>query len=114
MEYKEQLFLWKQVQTQNIILIKIPGSRTAFEFGPNLLGDQIGLKKSGKFPKNLIFLALSDCEFRLVWLYDKIWSPPTSSPWTWFERNWKEGFNLDSTKPSSHALDFQQLQDETL
>jgi hypothetical protein len=31
---------------------KIPRTKTAFEFGPNLLGFQTGLEKSDKLPKN--------------------------------------------------------------
>jgi hypothetical protein len=47
MEDKEQLSVWKQVHIrnriqlvhiQNRIQTKIPGSKTSFEFGPNLLG----------------------------------------------------------------------------
>jgi hypothetical protein len=37
-EDKEQPFFWKPVQIQNRIRTKILGSKTAFEFGPNLLG----------------------------------------------------------------------------
>jgi hypothetical protein len=85
-EYKEQLSFWKQVQMQNRIRSKIPGSKNAFEFGPNLLGVQTGLEKSEKFSKILICLDLLDCEFRLPWLYCEILSFHTSSPWTWFER----------------------------
>jgi hypothetical protein len=85
-EYKEQLSFWKQVQMQNRIRSKIPGSKNAFEFEPNLLGVQTGLEKSEKFSKILICLDLLDCEFRLPWLYREILSFHTSSPWTWFER----------------------------
>jgi hypothetical protein len=80
MKEKEQLSFWKQVQTQNRIWIKIPGRRPTFEFGSNLLGVQTCLEKSDNFPKILICLDLLDCEFRLTWLYDKIWSLHTSSP----------------------------------
>jgi hypothetical protein len=52
MEDKEQLLCWKQVKIQNIIRTKIPGRKTAFEFGSNLLGVQTGLEKSDKFPQN--------------------------------------------------------------
>jgi hypothetical protein len=38
MKDKEKLSFWKEVQIQNIIQIKIPRSKTTFEFGPNLLG----------------------------------------------------------------------------
>jgi hypothetical protein len=72
MEDKEQRSLWTQVQIQNRIRTKIPGIKTAFEFGPNLLGVQTGLKKSDKFLKILICLALLDCEFRLAWLHAEI------------------------------------------
>jgi hypothetical protein len=114
MEDKEQLSFWTQVQIQITTRTKIPWSIIAFEFGPNLLGVQTGLEKFDKFPKILIYLDLWDCEFRLTWLYDGIWSFHASSPWTWFERRWKVYLNLNSTKPSSHALYFQQLQDEAL
>jgi hypothetical protein len=38
-----------------------------FEFDSNLLGIQIGLEKSDKFPKIPIYLGLPEYEFRLVW-----------------------------------------------
>jgi hypothetical protein len=72
MEDKEQLSLWTQVQIQIRNRTKNPGSKNAFEFGPNLLGVQTSLEKSGKFPKILICLGLPDCEFRLTWLYGGI------------------------------------------
>jgi hypothetical protein len=72
MEDKKQLYFWTQVQIRNIIQTKIPGRQAVFEFGPNLLGVQTGLDKSDKFPKILICLDLSDCEFRLTWLYGEI------------------------------------------
>jgi hypothetical protein len=72
MEDREQFFFWKQVQIRNIIRTKILGRKTAFEFGPNLLGVQTGLGKFDKLLKILIFLDLPDCEFRLVWLYGEI------------------------------------------
>ena len=58
MEYMEQLFISTQVQIRNRIWTKIPGNKTTFEFGPNLLGVQTGLEKSDKFPKFLICPAL--------------------------------------------------------
>jgi hypothetical protein len=72
MEDKEQLYFCTQVQIRHRIQTKIPGSQTAFEFGPNLLGDHTGLEKSDKLPKILIYLDLPDCEFRLTWLYGGI------------------------------------------
>jgi hypothetical protein len=45
---------------------KIPGSKTTFEFGPNLLGVQTYLEKFDKFPKILICLDLPKCEFILA------------------------------------------------
>jgi hypothetical protein len=71
MQDKEQLSFWKQVLIQNI-RTKIPTSKTAFEFGPNLLGVQTGLEKSDKFPKIVICLDLPECEFRLIGLYGGI------------------------------------------
>jgi hypothetical protein len=68
MEYMEQLSIWTQVQ----IRTKIPGNKTTFEFGPNLLGVQTGLEKSDKFSKILICIVLQDCEFRLASLYGEI------------------------------------------
>jgi hypothetical protein len=65
MENKEQLSFWTQVQIENRIQTKIPGSKTTFEFGPNLMGVQTDLEQSDKFPKILICLDLLDCEFRL-------------------------------------------------
>jgi hypothetical protein len=69
---REQLSFWTQVQIQIRTRTKNPGSKTAFEFGPNLLGVQTGLEKSDKFPTILICLHLPDCEFRLIWLYGGI------------------------------------------
>jgi hypothetical protein len=59
--------------------MKIPGRKSTFEFGPNLLGVQTCLEKSEKFSKILICLDLPDCEFGLAWLYGKICSFHTSS-----------------------------------
>jgi hypothetical protein len=56
MEDKQQLSFWKIIQIRNGIEIKNPGSKTTFEFGPNLLGVQTRLEKSDKFPKFLICL----------------------------------------------------------
>jgi hypothetical protein len=72
MEHKEQLSFWTQVQIRNRSRTKIPGSKTAFEFGPNLLRIQTGLEKSNKFCKIHICHDLPDCEFRLAWLYGEI------------------------------------------
>jgi hypothetical protein len=72
MKDKEKLSFWKEVQIQNIIQIKIPRSKTTFEFGPNLLGIRTYLEKCDKFPKILTCLALLECEFRLAWLFRKI------------------------------------------
>jgi hypothetical protein len=66
MRDKEQLFFRKQVQIQNRTWIKIPGSKTAFEYELNLFGVQTCLENSGKFPKILICLGLLEYEFRLV------------------------------------------------
>jgi hypothetical protein len=57
MEDKEHVYFWRQVQMRNRIRTKILGSKSAFEFGPNLLGFQTGLEKSNKFSKILICLA---------------------------------------------------------
>jgi hypothetical protein len=46
--------------------------QTTFEFGPNLLEVQIGLEKSDKFPKIIIFLEILEYEFRLTWFYGQI------------------------------------------
>jgi hypothetical protein len=54
----EQLSFWKKIQIPNIVLIKIPGRKTAFEFALNLSEIQTCLKKSGKFPKILTCLGL--------------------------------------------------------
>jgi hypothetical protein len=59
--------------------IKNPESKTAFEFGPNLLGFNLIWKNSGKFLKILSCLDLPECEFRLTWLYSEISSFHTSS-----------------------------------
>jgi hypothetical protein len=48
---KEQLTFWKKVLIQNRIRIKSYGSKTTFEFGPNLLEVQTYLEKSDKFSK---------------------------------------------------------------
>jgi hypothetical protein len=61
MENEEQLSLWKQVQIRNEISIKNPGSKSTFEFGPNLLGIQTCLEKSDKFLKIPICLGLPEC-----------------------------------------------------
>jgi hypothetical protein len=61
-----------QVQIRIRTQAKIHGSKTTFEFGPNLLGVQTSLEKSNKFPKILICLYLADCEFILAWLYGEI------------------------------------------
>jgi hypothetical protein len=61
----------KQVTIGNRILIKNPGKKTPFEFGPNLLGVQTYLEKSDKFPKIPICLCLPECEFRMAWWYGK-------------------------------------------
>jgi hypothetical protein len=71
---KEQPAFWKQVQIQKRIWIKILGRKTAFKFDPNLFGAKPGLEKSDKFPKILICLDNLEREFRLAWLYGKIWS----------------------------------------
>jgi hypothetical protein len=55
MEDMEQPCFWKQVQFQNRIWVTILGSKTDFEFGPNLLGVQSQLERSDKFPKIIIF-----------------------------------------------------------
>jgi hypothetical protein len=65
-EDKEQCFFWNPVQIQNRIQTKIPGIKTAFEFGPNLLGVQTGLGKFDKFPRIIISLDLPNCEFKLA------------------------------------------------
>jgi hypothetical protein len=65
-DMEELSFLGGQVQIQNIIGIKIPGSKTTFEFKLNLLEAQACLEKIGKFPKILTCLVLTECEFRLV------------------------------------------------
>jgi hypothetical protein len=70
MEDREQLSFWQKVQIQ----IKNSGSKTALEFGQNLLGIQTCFEKSEKFSKNLVFHDLPECEFRLTWLYGKIFS----------------------------------------
>jgi hypothetical protein len=66
MKDKEQLYFCTQVQFRHRILTTIPGIKTAFKFGPNLLGVQTSLKRSDKFFKILICLDLPDCEFRLA------------------------------------------------
>jgi hypothetical protein len=65
MEDMEQHSFWKQVQIWSRIHNKILGSKTVFEFGPNLLGVQTCLEKYDKFPKILIYLDLPEYEFRL-------------------------------------------------
>jgi hypothetical protein len=52
MKNKEQLSFWTQVQTQIRTQTKNPGSKTAFEFGPNLLGIPIGLEFFWQIPQN--------------------------------------------------------------
>jgi hypothetical protein len=59
LEDKEQLSFWKQAQIRNRTWTKNPGKKTAFEFGPNLLGFKLIWKNSGKFPKILICLDLA-------------------------------------------------------
>jgi hypothetical protein len=81
MENQEQLSFWKKAQIHNKNWVKNPGSRAALEFGPNLLEVRTCLEKSDKFPKILIWPDLPESEFRLEWLYEKIWSFHTSSIW---------------------------------
>jgi hypothetical protein len=78
---KEELSFWKQVQISNKIWSKIPGSQTTFEFELNLFEVQTCLENSVKFPKILTYLGLTECEFRLGWLYGKTYSFHTSSIW---------------------------------
>jgi hypothetical protein len=66
MKNKEQFSIWGKVQIPNRICMKIPGSKTAFEFELNLLDAQTCLEKSCKFPKILTCLDLPECEFGLV------------------------------------------------
>jgi hypothetical protein len=75
----EQISFWKQVQIPNKILIKIPGSKIAFEFAMNVFEVQKCLEKSGKFPNILTYLGIPECEFRLALLHGKICSFHTSS-----------------------------------
>jgi hypothetical protein len=79
MKDKKQLSFPKKVQIPNRIGIKIPGRKIAFQFELNLFGIQTCFKKSGKFPKILVCFDLQECEFRLAWLYGKIYSFHTSS-----------------------------------
>jgi hypothetical protein len=51
-EDKEQLSFWKHVQIQNRIQTKIPSSKSAFQFEPNLLDIQTSLDKSDQIPQN--------------------------------------------------------------
>jgi hypothetical protein len=78
-EDREQCFFRKPFQIQNKIRTKIPGSKTSFEFRPNLLGVQIGLEKSDKFLKIIICRDLPNCEFRFAWLFGKTSCFHTSS-----------------------------------
>jgi hypothetical protein len=63
---KEQLFFWGQVQISNMIWIKIPIRKPAFEFELNLLEAQTCLETYSKFPKIRTCLDLPECEFRMV------------------------------------------------
>jgi hypothetical protein len=63
---KEQLFFKKQVQILNRISIKIPVSKTSFEFELDLFDVQTCVKKSSKFSKILTCLNLPESEFRLA------------------------------------------------
>jgi hypothetical protein len=63
---REQLFFWKHIQIPNRIWIKIPGSKTTFQFELNLFEVQTCLEKFGKLPEILIGLDLPDYEFRLT------------------------------------------------
>jgi hypothetical protein len=53
-EDKEQISFWMQVQ----IRTKIPGKKTIFEFGPNLLGYKLVWKNLTNSPKFLFALPL--------------------------------------------------------
>jgi hypothetical protein len=66
MKDKEQLSFQEKVQIPNRNWIKIPGSKTSFEFELNLLEVQTYLEKSGKFPKILTYVDFPECEFRLA------------------------------------------------
>jgi hypothetical protein len=103
----EQPCFWKQVQFQNRIWITILGSKTDFEFGPNLLGVQSHLERFDKFPKIIIFLDIPECEFRLAWLYGKIWSFHTSFIRLGLKINEKRVWIWIQTKPSSFSSDQQ-------
>jgi hypothetical protein len=52
MEDKEQLSFWNHVQIRNRIQTKIPSSKSAFQFEPNLLDIQTSLDKSDQIPQN--------------------------------------------------------------
>jgi hypothetical protein len=110
----EQLSIWNQVKIRNKIEITIPGSKTIFEFGPNLLGVQTSLEKSDKFPKILICLGLPECEFRLTWLHGEIWSFHTGSIWLGLKVSEKRVWIEIQTNPSSIPLDPLSLQPEEL
>jgi hypothetical protein len=69
-KHSEQHSFWKQVQIPNKIWIKIPGSKTAFEFELNLLGVQTCLEKSDKFSEILICLGLPEW----AWSFGAGWS----------------------------------------
>jgi hypothetical protein len=60
MKDTEQLFIWNQVKIRNKIEITIPGSKTTFEFGPNLLGFKPVWKNLTNSPKLLSTLAFQN------------------------------------------------------
>jgi hypothetical protein len=114
MEDKEQLSFWKKVKIQERIWIKNSESKTTFEFGPNLLGIQTCLGKSDKFPKIFVCPDPLECEFRMTWLYGKIWSFPKSSIWLGLKINEKRVWIWIHTKESSISRIRYYLQGEAL
>jgi hypothetical protein len=66
MKDSEQHSFWKQVQITNRILIKIPGSKTTFEYELNLFEVETYLNFFDKFSKILACPSLLECEFILA------------------------------------------------
>jgi hypothetical protein len=68
---KEQLTFWKKVLIQNRIRIKSSGSKTTFEFGPNLLEVQTYLENLINSLKFIYSLTFQKSDFRLAWFCGK-------------------------------------------
>jgi hypothetical protein len=91
--WKNFLF-WGQVQIQNIIWIKIPGSKTTFEFKLNLLEAQACLEKLVNSLKFLLALSLQNVNLDWYSCMEKNCSFHTSFIWLGLKIR-KRGFEFE-------------------